>query len=146
MTDSPANRTEASWSTSGWVIPAICALHCMVAPVLAVFAPTLVLAPGIEPAMMTTAVVFAVPAMHRGTRRHRRPGPFVLAAAGLVAWLVGHTPWWPGAAWPLTAAGGLLLFAALWRNRTLSGRCGCTTCVPALTETPRALKFRTRDG
>ncbi|WP_170935546.1 MerC domain-containing protein [Sphingopyxis indica] len=109
-----------------------CLVHCLALPLLLLLAPALAawlsLPEWIHAAILLLATPAAFVAMTGGWRRHRRAGPALLAAGGLILLglgLAGHAGWLgtldPEAAdrW-FTSAGALSLAAAHlanWRLR-----------------------------
>lgn len=118
----------------GMALSATCLIHCLALPMLLLLAPAvghwIALPEWTHAAILTLALPAAYSAMRGGWHRHRRSGPVVTAAAGLVLLALGlaaHERLLAGidleaADRLLTSAGALALAAAHIANWRLAHR------------------------
>jgi chromate transport protein ChrA len=122
---------RAEWAS--WA-PLVCAVHCLVAPVLVLVAPAFVHSGVIEGLVLTGAAVLAAVVVVAGTRIHGRKAPWALVATGVAIWCL--VPLKLAMALPepaVVVAGGLTMFGGMRWNARLkavaeAGRCGCPAC------------------
>ena len=136
-----AARTAASTNTPLWAdrlgiwASILCAIHCMLAPVLLSFSAVAAhLLPGEESTHRTLSVLIAclgLVALLKGYRRHGRRRVFVFMAAGLA--LIFLAAWGgdrlPSHAWEVavTCLGGALMIVAHRTNHTFCRDCACAS-------------------
>lgn len=104
----------------GTVAPLFCAIHCLLGPTFAAFAPALAHTPTIEYALMSLTTLIAAPPLLTGFRLHRCRTPILLAGAGLTCWalhVAGALRALPET--PIVVTGSALLFLGLLTNRRL---------------------------
>jgi hypothetical protein len=121
-----AGRVERA---TGWAA-VVCGVHCLASPVLVLAVPVLALGEVVERTVLLVLLPLSVWLMWRGVRRHRRPGPCVPVAAGLLCWvaaLLGVVGEGSGEA-VVAAAGGALLFVGLQWSARETRSCGCSRC------------------
>jgi hypothetical protein len=113
----------------GWMVPMVCAVHCLAAPVLLVIAPVLASSALVEGALMAAALLFAVPVLFAGVQVHGRWLVWLPIALGSVLWIseLAHAPI-PAPGTVLTVSGSLLLAGGLVWNSRLRMRAG-SSCV-----------------
>jgi hypothetical protein len=115
----------------GSAAPALCAVHCVAAPLLVVFFPVLELGEAAERLLMLATATVAAAFLTWGVRAHGRRLVWVPAALGMALWAGGdhflsHSA--PGLAAHLLGGGvlaGGLLWNAVLRHRTHCTDCGC---------------------
>lgn len=125
------NGAVAAAAAERWVgwTTAVCAVHCLLSPVLVLALPVLALGEAIERVVLVALLPLSVALLWRGVRRHRRIGPCAPMAAGLASWLAALAGAAHGVAQAgLVAAGGALVFLSLQWSTRLAARCGCTSC------------------
>jgi hypothetical protein len=115
----------------GWVVPIVCAVHCLAAPVLLVVAPAFATSTLLEGGLMAAASLVAVPTVAGGVQAHGRSIVWLPIAAGAVIWaseLMELARGVPDTV--LTVTGSLLLAGGLLWNARLRARahddCACT--------------------
>lgn len=128
-TSAPARPASAfRWAAA---LPLLCSVHCIAAPMLAVAAPALAIAPAAEHAIQFVSALLAMAMAWSGLRAHGRPLVLVPMALGMGVWAVAETVGVEGAAEQAAhVAGGVLLAAGmLWnghlRHQALCHHCGC---------------------
>ena len=115
-----------SWSL--WA-PLVCGVHCLLAPALALAAPAFAAVERVETVVMIVAATMGAVALRSGARVHRRAGPWWLAGAGMLLWVVSRQAGLPLPEWLVAGAGGLLVFSGLfWNSRLRAHRCECPAC------------------
>jgi hypothetical protein len=119
-------RGMEAWAAAA---PLLCALHCLAAPLVVLFAPRLAAAEAHEPVILGASFGLAATAAVLGMRVHRRRAPLLLAAAGGLLWLATLRPI-PLSGEAASVAASLLMAAGtLWsarlRHRATCPRCGC---------------------
>ena len=120
----------------GWAaaVPALCAVHCAVTPLLLLAVPTLALWRGMELALLGVSVMLAAVALGVGFRRHGRRAPLAVAGGGLVVWVVSASHLLHVVPELVTSMGGALVVAGalLWNSQLLCRSqvpaCGCVVC------------------
>lgn len=125
--------TEAARNRSSLLalLPFMCAVHCVVTPVLVAFVPVLGVSSWAEWCLLAISVAAAMFALGRGTRSHRNGIVRVLAGNGVAIWALSLLGVFEPMPETLTSpVGGLVLAAALFWNGRLShrhecGECGC---------------------
>jgi uncharacterized membrane protein YfcA len=131
MSSVPSGLRRVNWDNVGIAAATLCAIHCLLLPVMLAFAPTLAhLLPGSETVHRALAYLLAavgLVAFWAGYKVHRRKLVLLLLVVGIVGVSVGayadsllptHT-WEVG----ITLTGSSFLVTAHYLNRTL-----CRTC------------------
>jgi MerC mercury resistance protein len=131
MSSVPRSLPRVNWDAIGVGASTLCAIHCLLLPIVLSFAPTLAhFVPGTEAVHRTLAYLLAAVgliAFWNGYKVHRRRVVLLLLAIGILAITVGayadsllsnHT-------WEvlITVAGSLFLIVAHSLNRTLCRSC-----------------------
>jgi hypothetical protein len=124
----------------GWtsIAPLVCAIHCLATPLLVAVAPSVVVGPQAEWALLGLTVVLVIVALIAGLRSHRDLRPAPLLAAGLAVWVgsllhVFH----PLPEEPVTAVAALVVATGLvWNSRLVCAHreVSCTACETARDE------------
>lgn len=130
----PTDSTECAGVGNGWLdfgaiaLSALCLVHCLALPLLAVLLPVLATGPLADERLHLWLLAAVVPtsliAFWLGVRRHRHARILIGGGLGLAlvaaAALGRHAGWFgeAGDRW-LTVSGGLLLAAAHWHNYRL---------------------------
>jgi len=120
-----------SGANAGWVgvLPTICAVHCLVTPVLASTLPFFAATHALEGWLLAASAALAVASLATSWRRHGRSAVWWLAGAGFAVWGLsvagGLEPLPEAATSPL---GGLLVAGALFWNGRLRHRAACGPC------------------
>jgi hypothetical protein len=125
------STNPALWDRVGIGASALCLVHCLLTSVLLAALPLLNLSVLHNERIHQILAVFIVGvgglAFFPGYRRHRRPLPLLLGAAGLALLLSAAFAVGPalGHAWetPLTIAGGALMVCAHYLNLRLARQC-----------------------
>ena len=126
MTERAERRRGPDWAT---VLPATCAIHCTVTPLLATTLPLLALSHKLEWLILASAVVLAGVSLRITWPAHRRVGVLVLAGAGLAIWTLAIFGWLAPLPEPVMSPfGGLMLAGALFWNGRLRHEAACTDC------------------
>ena len=116
-----------SWSL--WA-PLLCGVHCLLAPALALAAPVFTAVERVEPVVMVVAALLAAVALRSGVRVHGRPGPWWVAGAGMLFWVLSRQAALPLADWLVAGMGALLVFGGLlWNSRLRAHCCECPACI-----------------
>jgi hypothetical protein len=116
------------WSAA---VPAVCAVHCLAFPLLAVFAPALAPDPRTELLLMSITAAISVGLLIWGVRTHRKNRVWIPAIAGLALWAGALLSGSHGRIELVLEILGAVLIAAglIWsawlRHEALCGDCGC---------------------
>jgi MerC mercury resistance protein len=120
------SRRPFDWAT---VLPAACAIHCTVTPLLAVSLPVLALSHRLEWLLLASAVVLAGFSLRITWPTHRRMGVLFLAGFGLLMWGTALLGWLEPLPEPLMSPlGGLTMAGALLWNGRLRHKAACNDC------------------
>jgi len=121
----------------GWLVPMVCAVHCVAAPVLLVVAPAFASSTLVEGVLMAAAFFFAVVIVMAGVQVHGRAVVWIPISLGSLLWVaeLAEAPISaPGTV--LTVAGSLLLAGGLVWNSRLRAKarpaCDCPAHRPAV--------------
>jgi hypothetical protein len=126
-------RVGSTKNVAEWA-PLMCAVHCLVTPLVALAAPVAAGAERYEPLIMLMAGIVVVATLQASVRAHRRLLPIVPVLAGGLLWIVSLAG---GAVavpeWLLGGTGGVLIYAGVrWsarlRAEALAGCCSCPAC------------------
>jgi hypothetical protein len=126
--DAPIH-THAKLDRLGIWLSAICAVHCMVVPIVLIFFPVMSWIHWsriMDAVVLGVAAVFGLGGCLLGLRHHHDMLPLGLVLVGLVLNATGRfaaTPLGPFLAQTLIIAGPMLMAYGLWRDRQL---CKCT--------------------
>ncbi len=118
----PTARHPWGWAT---LAPLACAVHCLAGPLLVAVLPVALFSETVEWGLFLLTVIFAAMVLGSGTRVHRRWGPWLIAAPGILLWgsslgeLLSPLPEEVG-----SVTGALFVAGALLRNTRL--RCLAT--------------------
>lgn len=118
-----ANVDPTRWDRFGVGLSALCTVHCLGLPAVAVLAPALALpdSHAFHVGLLALVAPIALVALATGFRRHRTRTPITLGALGLAFLIVALAPGLPGLGEKsLTIVGGLLLVAAHAINSRLA--------------------------
>jgi hypothetical protein len=124
-----SSRWRASWPAA---LPILCAAHCLLAPLLVLFAPVVAPTRAVEVALLVLTAALTVFFLRQGVRSHGRPAVWLPALVGLTAWAAAHFAL-RGTAETLVEMGGALLLAVglVWnawlRHASQCEECGHTT-------------------
>jgi hypothetical protein len=125
----PAVSRLATWSVAA---PLVCAVHCLVTPVVVVVLPVARVADGADGWLFAGTAIVAVAAGHAGARRHRCGWVWVPLLAGLATWAAALTGLGPpaGESWVVTAGALSVAVGLVWnlRLQRRPARCGCDVC------------------
>ncbi len=118
---------------SAWIaaVPTICAVHCVVTPVLVSTLPFFAATHALEAWLLGASALVVAASLRASWRLHGRPMVGAVAAAGLGVWSLSAAGWLaplPEAA--TSPLGGLLVGVALvWNGRLRhQGACGQCSC------------------
>ncbi len=120
-------RSRAGWIS---VLPTICAVHCLVTPVLASTLPFFATTHALEGWLLAVSAVLAVASLATSWRLHGRWAVWLVAGAGFVVWSSSVAGWLgplPEAA--MSPLGGLLVAGALFWNGRLRHQAACGPCL-----------------
>ena len=123
-------HTHARLDRAGMWLSALCAVHCMVMPVVLIFFPVMSWIRWsriMGGAALGVAAVLGLGGCLLSLRQHRNIYPLLLVMAGLLFNATGRfaaTPLGPWLAQTLVIAGPLTMACGLWRDRRLC-RCNC---------------------
>jgi hypothetical protein len=126
-----AGRSLTAATYWGSAAPALCAIHCVAAPLLVVVFPVLELSEAAEHVLMPATAALAAAFLMWGVRAHGRWVVWLPAALGMALWvggdhLLSHSA--AGLAAHLLGGGmlaGGLLWNAVLRHRARCAECGC---------------------
>jgi MerC mercury resistance protein len=119
-------ETGLDWAT---LLPAACAIHCTITPLLAVALPVLALSHKLEWLLLASAVVLAGISLRITWPTHRRVGVLVMAFSGLAVWAAAVLGWLAPLPEPvMSPLGGLTLAGALFWNGRLRHEAACNDC------------------
>jgi hypothetical protein len=123
-----AVRATAAERWVGWAT-VVCAVHCVLSPVLVLALPVVALGEVVERAVLLALLPVSLWLLWRGVRRHHRVGPCVPMAAGLACWLIALAGAAHGLAQAvLVASGGAVVYVSLQWSTRMAARCGCSSC------------------
>ncbi len=126
MTQRATGERRLDWAT---VLPAACAIHCTITPLLAAALPVLALSHKLEWVLLASAVVLAGVSLRITWPSHRRIGVLVLVALGLATWTAALFGWLAPLPEPvMSPLGGLMLAGALYWNGRLRHEAACSDC------------------
>ncbi len=112
------------------VAPFLCAIHCVLTPLLVAVVPSLGHHPTVEYTLFGATTLLAIWALRGGWRIHGDPRPALASALGLALWggalAVGHSEFLVGGAALLTASG--LLWNGRRRHLAEDVACPCPSC------------------
>lgn len=144
MKRDPASRsalthaaTDRFWDTLGVSGSVVCAVHCLVAPVLLAGLPVLALQrlhdPVVEACLLASCVACGLLSLPRSYRReHRRMCPLALFAGGITLFAWGHWGATERLAHVITPLGAVAVAAAHYANARFCARCRtCAHAAPA---------------
>jgi hypothetical protein len=116
----------------GWMVPMVCAVHCLAAPVMLVIVPAFASSPLVEGALMAVAFLFAVPIVLAGVQVHGRATVWLPIAFGSLLWIaeLAEAPI-PAPGTVLTVSGSLLVAMGLVLNSRLRARARSACVRPA---------------
>lgn len=128
----PTKNQKMIWDNVGIFFSGLCALHCLLVPVLLISFPSLgaYLVDGQDPlhkAIFAVILVVAAVAFSIGYRIHRNSKPILLMSLGMATIMLGTfvAPVWWGQTWEylLTVLGGGVLIRAHFLNRAHCSAC-----------------------
>jgi Zn2+/Cd2+-exporting ATPase len=120
------NRWSASLPAA---VPLLCAVHCIAAPVLVLFAPALAPDSRVAAVLLFCTAVLTLFFLRWGVRSHGRRVVWIPATAGLVLWTGAHLSGTHGPVEIILEFGGAALVAwGLTWNAWLRHRATCDTC------------------
>lgn len=126
MTQGATDARRLDWAT---ILPAACAIHCTITPLLATALPLLALGHKWEWVFLAFAVVLAGVSLRITWPTHRRMGVLVLAGVGLITWATALVGWLAPLPEPvMSPVGGLMLAGALFWNGRLRHQVACDDC------------------
>lgn len=116
---------------AAWIgaLPTICAVHCVVAPVLVSTLPFVAATHALEGWLLAASAALAVASLATSWRLHGRRAVWLIAAAGFAVWITSVAGWLeplPEAA--TSPLGGLLVAGALFWNGRLRHQAACGPC------------------
>jgi uncharacterized membrane protein YfcA len=131
MSSVPKSLSKVNWDNIGIAASTLCAIHCLLLPIVLAFAPTLAhFLPGDETVHRTLAYLLAavgLVAFWAAYKVHRRKQVLLLLAIGILGVTVGAYADFllPTHAWEvgITVTGSSFLIAAHYLNRTLCRSC-----------------------
>lgn len=131
MSSAPTSFARVSWDAIGMGASSLCAIHCVLFPIVLAFAPTLAhFVPGDEVVHRTLAYLLAavgLVAFWGGYKVHRRKVVLLLLAVGISCVTVGAyaDSLLPTHTWEvlITVSGSFFLIVAHYMNRTLCRSC-----------------------
>jgi hypothetical protein len=133
--------TDHLWDTLGVSGSVICAVHCLVTPLLLaglpVLAPQRLHDPAVEACLLASCAVFGLLSLPRSYRReHRRVCPLALFTAGIALFVWGHWGAPERFAHAITSLGAVAVAASHWANARLCLRCrSCAHLAPVVVAT-----------
>ena len=129
--DVTGEEALTSASPSGWIgaLPTICAVHCLVAPILVPALPFFAASHALEGWFLAASAVLAVASLATSWRLHGRLSVWLIAAVGFGVWGMSVA----GLLAPLPEAlmsplGGVLVAGSLFWNGRLRHRAACGPC------------------
>ena len=116
---------------AGWIgaLPTICAVHCLVTPVLVSALPFFAATHALEGWFLAASAVLAVASLTTSWRLHGRSAVWVIAAVGFVVWSASVAGWLePLPEAVMSPVGGMLVAGSLFWNGRLRHRAACGPC------------------
>ena len=125
-TERAGGGRRLDWAT---LLPAACAIHCTITPLLATALPLLALSHKLEWLFLGSAFVLAGASLRITWPSHRHRGVLALAVVGLAVWTAAVLGWLSPLPEPIMSpVGGLTLAGALFWNGRLRHRLACSDC------------------
>jgi hypothetical protein len=129
MPETRSARRSGGWrATLPAAFPVLCAVHCLAAPLVVVFAPALAPNRQVESVLLLLSVGLSIVLLRWGVRAHGRRIVWLPAMTGLAVWAGAHVLLRGGAELAGEVVGALLLASGLLWNAWLSHRAGCSGC------------------
>jgi hypothetical protein len=132
MRPSDSNPLSARSAPGAWAAaaPALCAVHCLAAPLLVMVVPAAAVGSAAERLLWGATSILALGFLAWTVRAHRRGWAALPVVGGLALWGAGLFDLVPASETATTVAGALLvsggMMASAWlRHRRLCRDCGC---------------------
>jgi hypothetical protein len=128
------DREHASRSGSGWgaawpaAVPVLCAVHCIAAPLLVLFVPSLAPNPRVEAILLVATFLFTAAVLTWGVRSHGNVWVWLPTLAGLALWAGAHATLHGRTELLTETAGALLVAGGLTWSAWLRHRANCRDC------------------
>ena len=111
------------------VLPTICAVHCLVTPVLVSVLPFFAATHAFENWLLAASALLAVASLATSWRLHGRSAVWLVAAVGFGVWSTSVAGWLePLPEAVMSPVGGLLVASALFWNGRLRHQAACGSC------------------
>ena len=85
-------KCHPGWDFAGIIASGLCAVHCLLLPVLLPVLAVSAGTPYVELPVVGVAIVTGIAALSQGRRHHRQTAPFVVWSMGMTALIAFHLP------------------------------------------------------